>query len=117
MVYAPAMTGSTTLTLRRAALIALLLVPAGCASQAGPASRMSYAKESCADLNASIGDTSKTITSVAVRRGKVDRLNIPPWVPGGEKAVTAVKNRQTRKIERLETNLDAMRGERQSRCR
>ena len=70
-----------------------------------------------ARFNRCASRTSKTITSVAVRRGKVDRLNIPPWVPGGEKAVTAVKNRQTRKIERLETNLDAMRGERQSRCR
>ena len=116
MVYAAAMIGSTSM-LRCTALVTLMLLTAGCASQTGSASRMSYAKETCPDLNASIGDTSKTITTVAVRRGKVDRLNIPPWVPGGEKAVTIVKNRQTRKIERLETNLDAMRGERQDRCR
>jgi hypothetical protein len=116
MGYAAAMIASSS-TLRRIAFATILLAPAGCASQVGPASRMSYARETCPDLNASIGDTSKTITAVAVRRGKVDRLNIPFWVPGGEKAVTIVKNRQTRKIGRLETDLDAMRGERQDRCR
>lgn len=97
-------------------LFALLLL-AGCASPAGPADPAGYAATSCADLDVAIGDTSKRISSVAIARGKIDRLNIPFWVPGGDKAVTALKNRRTRKIEQLEGQLAAMRNERQARCR
>jgi len=88
----------------------------GCASRSGGADPLGYATASCPDLNVMIGDTSKEISAVAVSRGKIDRLNIPPWLPGGEKAVSALKDKRTRRIDRLDGQLQAMRTARQDRC-
>jgi hypothetical protein len=88
-----------------------LLFLAGCAPPIG-----SRAGQSCAELDVAVGATSKQISAVAISRGKVDRLSIPFWLPGGQKAVSAVKARQTRRIERLDGQLASLRSERQSRC-
>ncbi len=96
--------------------LSILVLLAGCASSAGGSSVAGYATTPCADLDVAIGDTSKSISSVAISRGKIDRLNIPFWVPGGDKAVTALKDRRTRKIEKLEEQLEAMRSARRARC-
>jgi hypothetical protein len=97
--------------------VSALLLLAGCASPFGAAGSTDYATKSCADLNVAIGNTSKSISSVAISRGKVDRLSIPFWAPGGERAVSALHARRTRKIGKLESDLAAMRSERASRCR
>jgi len=96
--------------------VSALLLLAGCASPIGSAGSADYAGKSCADLDVAIGETSKSISLVAVSRGKVDRLSIPFWVPGGVRAVSAVHARQTRRIESLQSDLAAMRSERERRC-
>jgi hypothetical protein len=101
--------------LRTAGLCALVGL-AGCASTVKGPGPLGYAATSCPDLNVMIGDTSKSISSVAISRGKIDRLNIPFWVPGGDKAVSVLKDRRTRKIEKLEEQLEAMRSARRARC-
>jgi hypothetical protein len=110
-----AMTVPPMKPLRATGLLVSILL-AGCASSGGSADPLAYAASSCADLDVSIGETSKSISSVAIRHGKVDRLNVPFWVPGGDKAVAAVKARQTGKIERLEGQLQALRDARRARC-
>lgn len=96
-------------------LLSLALLSA-CASRGAGADPLAYAATPCTDLDVSIGETSKSISSVAIRRGKIDRLNVPFWVPGGDKAVAAIKTRQTGKIEKLEEQLRAMRDARRARC-
>jgi len=103
-------------SLPKAICAVLLPMLAGCASSGGSADPAAYAGETCADLNVAIGATSKEITSAAVSRGRIDRLNVPFWLPGGTRAVTALKDRQTRRIEGLEGNLAAMRQARKARC-
>jgi hypothetical protein len=94
----------------------MLVILAGCAATPGRVDALAYATTSCADLDVAIGGTSKSISSVAITRGKIDRLNVPFWVPGGDKAVSALRDRQSRKIETLQGELAAMRSERQARC-
>jgi hypothetical protein len=96
-------------------LLAFMLA-AGCAAQGGGADALGYATTSCPDLNVMIGDTSKSISSAAISRGKIDRLNVPFWVPGGDKAVSVLKDRRTSRIEKLEGQLEAMRSARRARC-
>ncbi len=100
----------------RAAGLCALVVVTGCASNVGSADPLGYATTSCPDLNVLIGDTSRSISSVAISRGKIDRLNIPFWVPGGDKAVSVLKDRRTRKLEKLEQQLEIMRNARKARC-
>jgi hypothetical protein len=100
----------------RATSLSVLIVLAGCASRAGGADPLGYATTPCTDLDVAIGDTSKSISSVAITRGRIDRLNIPFWVPGGDKAVSALKDRQSRKIDQLEGQLEAMRSARRAQC-
>lgn len=109
-----AMTPPPTKRLRATSFFAFILL-VGCASHGGT-DPLGYATTSCADLNVAIGDTSKTISAVAISRGKIDRLNIPFWVPGGNKAVSVLKDRRTSKIEKLEEQLEAVRSARRARC-
>ena len=98
----------------RAISIVLPLGLAGC-STGGVSTDVANAP--CPDLNASIGETSKDISAAAISRGKIDHFNVPFWLPGGQRAGSALKDRQTRKIEGLETKLEAARGARRARCR
>ena len=70
----------------------------------------------CTDLNVSIGETSKELSAAAISRGKISSFNVPFWVPGGARARSALEDRQTRKIEGLETELTQKRQERKARC-
>jgi hypothetical protein len=92
-----------------AAMLAVLLT--GCASGS-----TGGANTPCADINVSIGETSKDLSAAAISRGKISNFDVPFWVPGGVKARSALEDRQTRKIEGLETELAAKRQERASRC-
>lgn len=97
-----------------AAMTAVLLpVLAGCATGSGSAAG---ASATCADLNVAIGETSKDLSAAAISRGKIDRFKVPFWLPGGSKAVSALKDRQTRKIDNLENELSQQRQRRQARC-
>jgi hypothetical protein len=109
------MTTTPTKLSKPTSLLAFMLV-AGCAAQGGGGDPLGYATTSCPDLNVMIGDTSKSISSVAISRGRIDRLDIPFWVPGGDKAVSVLKDRRTRRIGKLEEQLEAMRGARRARC-
>ena len=50
------------------------------------------------------------------RVGNVDKLSIPFWVPGGAKAVSVIKSRQTARIEKLQAGQTAMYDARKRRC-
>ena len=91
------------------AMLAVLLT--GCASGS-----TGGANTPCADINVSIGETSKDLSAAAISRGKISNFDVPFWVPGGTKARSALEDRQNRKIEGLETELAAKRQERASRC-
>lgn len=109
------MKSNIPLSLRTTGLCALVAL-AGCASTVGGADPLAYAAKSCPDLNVMIADTSKSISSTAISRGKIDRLNVPFWVPGGDKAVSVLKDRRTSRIGKLEDQLEAMRGARRAKC-
>lgn len=93
--------------------VALLPVLAACATDSGSAAG---ANGTCADLNVAIGETSKALSAAAISRGKIDRLNVPFWLPGGTKAVSALKDRQSRKIDNFENELSQQRQQRKARC-
>ena len=86
----------------------------GCAAGGGSAD---IANATCPDLNVSIGETSKELSAAAITRGKIGQFSVPFWLPGGRKAVSALEDRQTRKIEGLETELETARSARRARCR
>lgn len=87
----------------------LLAALAGCASARQP-------ETPCATLNRQIGENAKGISAVATRRGTVDKLDVPSWVPGGNKAVSAIKDRQTSRIEKLQAEQSAMLADREGQC-
>jgi len=89
--------------------IAALATLAGCASA-------KQVETSCATLNREIGENAKGISAVAISRGKVDSLDVPFWLPGGAKAVSAIKNRQTAKIEKLQSEQSKMLADRRLEC-
>ncbi|MGB3644692.1 MAG: hypothetical protein WBG88_00385 [Mesorhizobium sp.] len=93
----------------RTVQIAALAALAGCASAKQP-------ETSCATLNREIGNNSKGITTVALNRGKTDSLNVPFWVPGGAKAISVIKGRQTGKIEKLQSEQSTMLADRRREC-
>ncbi len=93
----------------RTVQITALAALAGCGSAKQP-------ETPCATLNREIGGNSKGITTVALNRGKIDSLSVPFWVPGGAKAVSVIKNRQTAKIEKLQSEQSTMQIDRQQKC-
>ena len=99
--------------LQNAIFIAVFVLP-GCASDR--ISPTNYETAGCTDLNNAIGDKAKAISGVAISRGNVDKLSIPFWVPGGAKAVSVIKSRQTAKIEKLQAGQTAMYVARKRRC-
>lgn len=98
----------------RIVLVASVAALSGCAS--GQVSVSNYQSASCEDLNLAIGGNSKEISATGINRGKVESLSLPPWVPGGEKARSVIKGRQTAKIEKLQIAQSAMRSAREQRC-
>lgn len=82
-------------------LVVLLLLLAGCASR-GSLDPSAYAAMNCNELNRTLSGVAGSISQTAITRGKVARTDIPDWVPGGKRVASAVTDRQTARIERLQ---------------
>lgn len=106
------------LSFRGTALFLALASATGCASQgaSGRVNQSQYAVTSCNDLNNAIGKTSANISTTAINRGKVSQWNIPFWAPGGAKAVSAIKSRQSAKIDQLQQEQAALITARRHQC-
>lgn len=84
--------------------LVVLLLLAGCSSTVGRSSvdPSAYSTMSCSDLNDALANVAKEISRTAIQRGRVARTHIPNWVPGGTRVASAVTDRQTARIERLQ---------------
>lgn len=89
--------------------IVVAAVLSGCASTAP--------ETPCARINRDIGNQAKAISSTAITRGRVDSTNVPSWVPGGKRAVSAIANRQTAQIEKLKADQSDTIAQRDRDCR
>ena len=94
-----------------------IVLPLGLAGCSTGGASADIANATCTDLNTDIGETSKDLSAAAINRGKISQFNVPFWLPGGQRAISALEDRQTRKIERLETDLETARSARRARCR
>jgi hypothetical protein len=70
----------------------------------------------CNELNQTLAKTATSISQTAITRGKVAQTNIPRWIPGGTRVATAVTDRQTTRIERLQGEERAIVSARDSAC-
>ncbi len=95
---------------------ATLLVAAGCTSTTASLDPAKYDRMSCAELNSALGDTATDISRTAISRGKVASTGVPNWLLGGERVKTAVANRETARIERLQQQQQAIIAARRQRC-
>ena len=105
----------TPRTLLPSALIGVFLAGAGCSATAS-ISPAKYEKMNCADLDNAVGDTATDISRTAIARGKVANTSVPNWLLGGERVKTAVANRETARIERLQQQQQAIIATREQRC-
>ncbi|WP_246688537.1 MULTISPECIES: hypothetical protein [unclassified Mesorhizobium] len=94
----------------------ILLAAAGCSSTVASIGPAKYDKMSCSELNVALGDTATDISRTAIARGKVASTSVPTWLLGGERVKTAVANRETAKIERLQQQQQVMAAMRKQRC-
>lgn len=76
-----------------------------------------YASMNCTELNVALGELAKGVTSTAISRGNISNARIPFWLPGGQKAVSVLKDRRTAEIERLQAQEAAIEASRKQRCR
>lgn len=104
--------------LRAAALLALPVVASGCASAVatGTVDAARYEAMSCEDLNVAMGEKASDLSKTAISRGRAEKIAIPNWLLGGKRAVGAVTNRQTTRIERLQAEEAAIYEARKRRC-
>ena len=70
----------------------------------------------CAELNTAVGDIAREISQTAITRGKVANTSVPNWLLGGARVKTAVANRETARIERLQQQQQAIVTVRERRC-
>ncbi|AZO15989.1 MULTISPECIES: hypothetical protein [unclassified Mesorhizobium] len=96
--------------------IATLLLAAGCSSTTASISPAKYDKMNCAELNNAVGDTATDISRTAIARGKVANTSVPNWLLGGERVKTAVADRESARIERLQQQQQAIVTARKQRC-
>jgi hypothetical protein len=96
--------------------IATLLLVAGCSSTVASINPAKYDKMNCAELNNEVGDTATDISRTAIARGKVASTSVPNWLLGGERVKSAVANRETTRIERLQQQQQAIIATRKRRC-
>ena len=103
---------------RPAKWLVVLFLLAGCSSTVGRGSvdPSAYAAMNCNELNHQVARTAGRISQTAINRGKVTQTNIPGWVPGGRRVATAVTDRQTAKIERLQGQQNAVTSARDRSC-
>ena len=98
------------------AMTGLLLLAAGCSSTVASINPAKYDKMSCQELNSELGDTATDISRTAIARGKVASTSVPTWLLGGERVKSAVANRETAKIERLQQQQQVTAAMRKQRC-
>ncbi|RAZ92919.1 hypothetical protein DPM33_03435 [Mesorhizobium hawassense] len=96
--------------------ITTLLLAAGCSSTVASISPAKYDRMSCVELNSELGDIATDISRTAIARGRVANTSVPTWLLGGERVKTAVANRETAKIERLQRQQQAIGAARKQRC-
>ena len=96
--------------------IATLLLAAGCSSTTTSISPAKYDKMNCPELNDAVGDTATDISRTAIARGKVANTSVPTWLLGGERVKTAVANRETARIDRLQQQQQVIVATRRQRC-
>ena len=103
---------------RPAEWLVVVLLLAGCSSTVGrgPVDPSAYAAMDCNELNDQVARTAGQISQTAINRGKVTQTNIPGWVPGGRRVASAVTDRQTAKIERLQGQQNAVTSARDRSC-
>ncbi|GAA2840535.1 hypothetical protein GCM10010836_37520 [Aminobacter aminovorans] len=99
------------------ALFVALAATAGCASGPGPVDPLKYDAMACAELDVAMGTTAAGISRTAISRGTVGQWNVPAWAPGGTKAVTAIQERQTARIDVLRQQQVAIDLVRKRNCR
>jgi len=97
-------------------LIGTLLAGAGCSSTVASINPAKYDKMSCTELNSALGDTATEISRSAISRGKVAGTSVPNWLWGGGRVKTAVANRETARIEKLQRQQQAIIAARKQRC-
>jgi hypothetical protein len=109
---------ASTISFRPGCWIVILFMLSGCSSLAGrgPVDASAYAAMNCNELNETLAKTATSISQTAITRGKVAQTNIPTWLPGGARVASAVTNRQTAKIERLQQQEGAIVSARDSAC-
>ena len=103
---------------RPAEWLVVLFLVAGCSSTVGRGSvdPSAYAAMDCNELNDQVARTAGQISQNAINRGKVTQTSIPGWVPGGTRVASAVTDRQTAKIERLQGQQNAVTSARDRSC-
>lgn len=96
----------------------LLLAAGGCSSVLGTGSvdPSRYASLGCVDLNEEMAAASKDISRTAITRGRIEQTNIPTWVPGGSRVASAVVDRQSARIARLQEQERAIASARRINC-
>jgi hypothetical protein len=109
---------ASTISSRPASRVVLLFLLAGCSSIAGRGAiePSAYAAMSCNELNDTLAKVAGQISQTAINRGKVTQTNVPSWVPGGTRVASAVTDRQTARIERLQEQERAIVPARDSAC-
>ena len=103
---------------RPAEWLVVLFLLAGCSSTVGRGSvgPSAYAAMNCNELNDQVARTAGQISQTAINRGKVTQTNIPGWVPGGRRVASAVTDRQTAKIVRLQEQQNVVASARDRSC-
>lgn len=109
---------ASSVSTRPAGWIVTLFLLAGCSSIGGRGSLdpSAYASMNCNELNATVASLSNQISRTAINRGKVAQKNIPGWVPGATRVATAVTDRQTARIEKLQAQERTVSAARNSAC-
>ena len=82
-----------------------------------PVDPLKYDAMACADLDVAMGDVAASISRVAVDRGRVGQWSVPAWAPVGNRAVGAIQDRQTAKIDSLRQEQAAIDATRKRKCR
>jgi len=108
--------GERATAFRALGLALLGLMATGCSLSTPSVDPSAYAAMNCNELNASVGSVSSNISRTAITRGSVVQTDVPAWVPGGRRVVTAVIERQTARIEALREQERAMVTARSGAC-
>ena len=97
-------------------LPAILALAASLAACSSTGSSEPSAGASCDDLNVAIAKTSRDISAIAIRRGKVRDYDLPSWLLGASKAQDALAERNTRQIDELQARQQRLVAEYRQRC-